>query len=104
MNQVNLPIKMTSKGTFTLPARIRKEFGLNKKGDRLMLLYKPGSRTAQLQAPVDLRAIQAKVDKLIPKSIIPLTDVRGYLNDAKLAAYGKKNNTKEPLSRLKLDG
>lgn len=66
MKEINIPITMTSKGTFTLPARIRKDFGLNKKGDRIMLRYKPGSRKAELQAPLDIRAMQAEIAKLIP--------------------------------------
>ena len=84
MNEIHIPITMTSKGTFTLPARVRKDFGLNKKGDRLMLRYQPGGRTAELQAPVDLRSLQAEIDKLIPDNVKPLKDVRAYLNKAKL--------------------
>ena len=90
MKELSIPITMTSKGTFTLPARVRKEFGLNKKGDRLTLRYRPGSRKAELQAPVDLRAMQAEIAKLIPKNIPPLKDVRAYLDQAKLEDYQRK--------------
>ncbi len=87
MKAVDIPITMTSKGTFTLPAKVRKDFGLQTKGDRLLLHYVPGSRTAELKAPLDLQALQAEVAALIPADVPPLGNVREYLNNAKLQAY-----------------
>lgn len=94
MKEIDIPITMTSKGTFTLPARIRKDFGLNKKGDRIMLRYKPGSRKAELQAPLDIRAMQAEIAKLIPAHIPPLENVRDYLDQAKLDRWHQKSSKK----------
>jgi bifunctional DNA-binding transcriptional regulator/antitoxin component of YhaV-PrlF toxin-antitoxin module len=87
MKQIDIPLTMTSKGTFTLPARVRKDFGLHAKGDRIMLTYRPGSRTAELKAPMDVRSMQDRVDGLIPADIPPLADVREYLTNAKLSRY-----------------
>lgn len=87
MSELYIPITMTSKGTFTLPAKIRKEFGLRAAGDQVMLRYRQGSKQVELEAPLDLRALQSEVDKLIPSNIPPLTDVRTFLDDAKTKAW-----------------
>ncbi len=94
MNEVSLPITMTSKGTFTLPAKLRKEFGLNQKGDKLMLSYRPGSQKAELHAPLNIRAMQTEIAQLVPADIPPLHDVREYLNRAKLGNISKDYQAK----------
>ena len=68
MNEIDIPITMTSKGTFTLPAQVRKDFGLNKKGDRLMLRYRPGNRSAELKA----------LDTLKKTKVAIIADTSGY--------------------------
>jgi len=88
MKQIDIPITMTSKGTFTLPAKVRKDFGLHSKGDKLMLTYQPGSRRAELKAPLNLSDIQRRIDNLIPDDVAPLADVRGFITESKRTKYG----------------
>lgn len=69
-------ITMTSKGTFTLPAQIRKELGLNKMGDKLLLAYHPESHEIVIKKAADLRAMQKRNAEFIKaKGIKPVTDL-----------------------------
>ena len=56
-------IKMTSKGTFTLPVGVRRHLELNAPGDKLLLTFHPGSRIIELQKAPDFAALR---DKLRP--------------------------------------
>ncbi len=75
METIDLPITMTSKGTFTLPVLVRKQIGANKKGDKLQLRYTPGSNTVTISAPADFREIQKRVSVMLPNPIPPLPDM-----------------------------
>ena len=57
-------ITMTSKGTFTLPAKIRADLDLSKKGQKLMVTYHPKSRIVELTATPDFAAIREKLRPL----------------------------------------
>lgn len=63
---------MTSKGTFTLPAKVRKDFGLTQVGDIVWLRHSPGSRHAEIDAPTtleDIRAMRAELSASVPKAL-----------------------------------
>ncbi len=55
---------MTSKGTFTLPAKVRKELGLTKPGQKLMLTFHPLSKTVSLTAEPDFAALRSELRPL----------------------------------------
>jgi bifunctional DNA-binding transcriptional regulator/antitoxin component of YhaV-PrlF toxin-antitoxin module len=65
-------ITMTSKGTFTLPAKVRKELGVNKAGDQLVLRYHAKSQSVEITKAPDLRAMQAEIAQRLPKNLPPL--------------------------------
>ncbi len=67
-------ITVTSKGTFTLPAKVRKELGITKAGDKLLLSYHEKSKTVEIRTVPNLRSIQLENARLA-KNIKPLTDV-----------------------------
>ncbi len=71
-------ITMTTKGTFTLPARIRKDLGLNSKGDRLAYSYDAVAKRLTINRPVDFNELQAKMSTYIKPDTKPLTDVSEY--------------------------
>ncbi len=64
-------ITMTSKGTFTLPAKVRKQLGLAHAGDKLMLTYHDESQTVEIKKAPDLAAMQKEIAALIPKHLPP---------------------------------
>ena len=69
-------IAMTPKGTFTLPAPVRKQLGLNKLGDKLLLTFHQKSGTITIEKPVDLRDLQARnAAKAAVRGITPVTDI-----------------------------
>lgn len=66
-------MKMTSKGTFTLPAKVRKDFGLVQAGDTIWLRHSPGSRHAELDAPTtleDIRAMADGISQIVPPEVL----------------------------------
>lgn len=78
---------MTSKGTFTLPAKVRKELGLNKAGDSLLLQYHKKSGQIIIEKPLDLQEIQRKNAAIAKaKGIKPITDLH-EIREAKHAEY-----------------
>ena len=84
MSKIIYPISMTSKGTFTLPARIRKDLGLKVQGDKLLVNYDPSRRKIELEKPADLRKLQKENAKLIPNDLPPfdLKEIRKQKHDA----------------------
>lgn len=69
-------ITMTSKGTFTLPAQVRKALGVTKAGDTLLLQYHERSKTVEIKNIPDLRAIQKQNAAIVKaKGIKPITDL-----------------------------
>ena len=62
---------MTSKGTFTLPAHIRKELGLKKIGDKLMLTYHQKNQSVELTKAPDFATMRAELAKKLPKDLPP---------------------------------
>ncbi len=70
---------MTSKGTFTLPARVRQALGVNDKGDKLMLTFHEKSGTVELTKGADLRAIQKELAEILKKKFpngVPPLDMK----------------------------
>ncbi len=78
-------ITMTSKGTFTLPAKIRKELGLKGAGDRLMLSYHAISKKVELTKAPDLAAMRTEIASLIPASV----DRSASIEDIRKAKHEK---------------
>ncbi len=64
---IQQPITMTSKGTFTLPAQIRKALGVQAKGDKLMLTFHEQSKIVEISKGSDLKVMQADVTLLLNK-------------------------------------
>ena len=82
-------ITMTSKGTFTLPAKVRKQLGLTEAGDKLRLTFHEQSKTVELKSIPDLHAMQARnAAYLQEKGIKPLTDAE--LRQARQDAWGER--------------
>lgn len=71
-------IAMTSKGTFTLPAQIRKSMGLRGKGDQLIIKFNPATKTAEISKPVDFRELQARTSKYAAQPKKPLLEVSDF--------------------------
>lgn len=71
-------ITMTSKGTFTLPVRIRRLLGIMAQGDFLAIQYDPSTQQAILSKPKDFRALQEKTAKYLKRKRKPLTDVSSF--------------------------
>ncbi|MDB5184253.1 MAG: hypothetical protein JWN38_61 [Candidatus Saccharibacteria bacterium] len=65
-------VVMTSKGTFTLPATVRKALGLTKAGDKLMLTFHEQSSVVELKKAPDFAAIQEEIAQLLPANAPPL--------------------------------
>lgn len=75
MNQ--MVITVTTKGTFTLPAAIRKELDINKKGDRLAIHYNKQKKQVVISATKDFEAVKARLAPYV-KNKKPLLDVSGF--------------------------
>lgn len=71
---------MTSKGQFTLPARVRRAMALQKQGDTLVLNFSSVHQQAILSKPVSFEDIQAKAQRYIKPNTEPLTDVDAFYN------------------------
>lgn len=69
MSKTTYIISMTSKGTFTLPAKVRKELGLNSRGDKLLMDFSSASNEITIKKPADIRKIQKENAKLVPKNL-----------------------------------
>lgn len=70
-------ITVTTKGTFTLPAHIRREMGVNQKGDRLAISFDAEKKQVVISAPNNFNAIQARLAPYV-KNKKPLQDVSLY--------------------------
>jgi bifunctional DNA-binding transcriptional regulator/antitoxin component of YhaV-PrlF toxin-antitoxin module len=77
---MTITITMTSKGQFTLPARVRKAMALQQRGDKLTLAFHPDSRQIVLSKPMSFAAIQAKAQGFIKPGTAPLADVDALFN------------------------
>jgi bifunctional DNA-binding transcriptional regulator/antitoxin component of YhaV-PrlF toxin-antitoxin module len=64
-------ITMTSKGTFTLPAKVRRELDLGKGNEKLMLTFHHQSGTIEIRKAPDLHELRTKIAKLLPKDMPP---------------------------------
>lgn len=71
-------ITMTSKGTFTLPVKIRKSMGLCEKGDQLIVSFNPATKVAEISKPQGFPELQQKTAKYVAKKKKPLLDVRDF--------------------------
>lgn len=79
-------ITMTSKGTFTLPAKVRKELGLRRAGDKLTLRYHRKSQVVEITKAPDLKAMQAEIAELLPSHLkgkpFDLNEIRRQKHEA----------------------
>lgn len=71
-------ITMTSKGQFTLPVELRREFGVNKAGDVLKLKLSKDKKQATLSRPRSFDEIQAYFAKHRKPGVKPLLDPRVF--------------------------
>ena len=71
-------ITVTTKGTFTLPVRIRRLLGITEKGAKLKIRFSLESKEAIISKPKDFAEIQAMTKKHIRPKKPPLTDVSGF--------------------------
>ena len=71
-------ITMTSKGTFTLPVKIRKSMDLRGKGDQLIISFDPTTKIAEISRPQSFLELQKRTAKYITKQNKPLLDVSGF--------------------------
>lgn len=85
-------IKMTSKGTFTLPAKVRNELGLKAAGDKLMLSYHPHSKKVELQKAPDFAALRAELNALLPGKTPKPLDIAAARR-ARYAAHRKASRS-----------
>lgn len=66
---------MTSKGTFTLPVKVRKAMGVNEQGDQLLIHFDPATNKAEIFKSEDFRALQKRTAKYLKKGKEPLVDL-----------------------------
>lgn len=71
-------ITMTSKGTFTLPVKIRRLLGLSEMGARLKIRFYADKQEAVIYKPVEFSEVQEMSSKYLSKRKPPLTDVSGF--------------------------
>lgn len=84
-------ITMTSKGTFTMPAKVRRQLGVTKGGDKLQLTFHQKSGEVVIKKPADLRALQKRnAAALKARGIQPLSDAD--LRRARQEAWGQRTS------------
>ena len=71
-------ISVTSKGTFTLPVKIRRLLGLSEKGAKLKIRFFLDTNEAVISKPKEFSEIQQMSQKHIKKARPPLTDVSKF--------------------------
>lgn len=64
-------LTLSTKGQFTLPAKVRKSLGVVNKGDVLQLEYNASSGTVRLTKPSSLRDVQTFVESHSNNKDIP---------------------------------
>lgn len=79
---MNKIITMTTKGTFTMPAAIRKKLGVNAKGERLAIYFNEATRQVVISKPENLDATHKKLAAYVNK-VAPLTEVTGFYHTRK---------------------
>lgn len=71
-------LTVTSKGTVTLPVKMRRLLGLGAKGAKLRIRFYVDTSQAIISKPVDFESVQQLSQKHIRKRRPPLTDVSGF--------------------------
>lgn len=69
---------MTSKGTITLPAKVRKALGINSHGDKLTLTFHEKTGKIEISKGADFDAARAEVSTILKKKFpggIPKLDL-----------------------------
>ena len=80
---------MTSKGTFTLPIKIRKLMGVEEEGDTLVIMFNPQTQQAVISKPCDFSEIQQMTAEYARKIKKPLTNVDEYYQAERVVKHGK---------------
>lgn len=76
-------ITMTTKGTFTMPAKVRRGLGVNEKGDRLVYTYDEKRGQMIIEKPnVNFGAVQQQLAKYT-KGKKPLISAGGFYRNRK---------------------
>jgi bifunctional DNA-binding transcriptional regulator/antitoxin component of YhaV-PrlF toxin-antitoxin module len=60
-------ITMTSKGTITLPAKVRQALGVNNQGDKLTLTFHEKSGKIEISKGADFAAARTEVSTILKK-------------------------------------
>ena len=84
---------MTSKGTITLPAKVRKALGVNNQGDKLTLTIHEKSGKIEISKGADFEAARAEVSALLKKKFpegVPKLD----LNEIRKQKHDQHSNLK----------
>ena len=79
---MNKTITMTTKGTFTLPAEIRKQLNVSKKGDKLAISFDQTNKTVTIYSPIGLDQIQEDLAPYVAGKK-PIKDASGYYANRK---------------------
>lgn len=75
-------ITVTTKGTFTMPAEIRKKLGINQKGDKVKYLYdKKNKRLIIEKSNADFKKLQQTMQKNLKPGIKPLQNIDDYYQE-----------------------
>ena len=75
---MNKILTMSNKGTFTLPIEIRKAFGLEHAGAKLLISFNEVTKQVIIEKQQDFQSLQSQTKKLIKKNKKPLTDVSEF--------------------------
>jgi len=76
-------ITVTSKGTFTLPVKMRRLLGISSKGDKLLIRLYPEAKQAVISKPADFKEIQKLTFKHVKPDKKPLVDVDQFYQAAR---------------------
>jgi bifunctional DNA-binding transcriptional regulator/antitoxin component of YhaV-PrlF toxin-antitoxin module len=76
-------INMTSKGQFTMPFALRREFGLSKLPAKLTLKYNPSTKVARIEKPISFEEVQRLARRHLKPGSKPLLDAKAYYQTRK---------------------
>jgi len=71
-------ISATSKGTFTLPVEMRRQWGITERGAKLTIRFYPDRGEAVISKPITFEEIQKMTSKHLARKRTPLSDVSNF--------------------------
>lgn len=75
---IEFAIAATNKGTFTLPAVVRRMMNISGQGDQLTLQFNPETNVATLRKRQSLDEVRKRNRAQLPKNYKPITDAGEY--------------------------